>query len=80
MRLPRDMSGEQLGIAIGRLGYQVTRQTGSHLRLTTTAPSEHHFTNPKHDSLQVGPLAAILRDVAAFHGMSRHELLDRLLS
>ena len=36
MKLPRDLSGEQLAHALARLGYQVTRQTGAHLRLTTT--------------------------------------------
>ncbi len=80
MKLPRDLSGAQLAHALARLGYQVTRQTGSHLRLTTTDPSEHHITIPKHDPLRVGTLAAILRDVAEFHGISRHELLDRLFT
>ena len=80
MKLPRDLSGEQLAHALARLGYQVTRQTGSHLRLTTTEPSEHHITIRKHEPLRVGTLAAILRDVAQFHGISRNELLDRLFT
>ena len=80
MKLPRDLSGEQLAHALVRLGYQVTRQTGSHLRLTTTEPSVHHITIPKHEPLRVGTLAAILRDVAQFHGISRNELLDRLFT
>jgi len=80
MKLPRDLSGVQLGVALGRLGYQVTRQTGAHLRLTTTDPSEHHITIPNHAPLRVGTLAAILRDVATFHGMSRDELLGVLFS
>lgn len=78
MKLPRDVSGEQLDYAMGRLGYEVTCQTGSHLRLTTREPSEHHITIPNHDPLRVGTLAAILRDVAAFHGLNRDELIDLL--
>jgi predicted RNA binding protein YcfA (HicA-like mRNA interferase family) len=35
MRLPRDLSGPDLAQALGALGYRVTRQIGSHLRLTT---------------------------------------------
>jgi hypothetical protein len=35
MRLPRDLSGRDLLKALERDGYGVTRQTGSHLRLTT---------------------------------------------
>src|SRR5208283_1532804 len=53
-------------------------QTGAHLRLTTNDPSEHHITIPNHDPLRVGTLAAILRDVAGFHGRSRNELIARL--
>jgi predicted RNA binding protein YcfA (HicA-like mRNA interferase family) len=80
MKLPRDLSGEQLAHALGRLGYQVTRQTGAHMRLTTTDPSEHHITIPNHDPIRVGTLAAILRDLAGFHGMSGDELLDHLFN
>jgi predicted RNA binding protein YcfA (HicA-like mRNA interferase family) len=49
MKLPRDVSGERRALALGKLGYQVTRQTGSHLRLTTSEPAEHHVTIPNHD-------------------------------
>jgi predicted RNA binding protein YcfA (HicA-like mRNA interferase family) len=80
MKLPRDLSGDELAKLLGRLGYHVTRQTGAHLRLTTTQDGEHHVTIPRHDSLRVGTLSAILRDVAAHHGISKDELADRLFS
>ncbi len=35
MRLPRDIDGAQLARALSVLGYQVTRQKGSHIRVTT---------------------------------------------
>lgn len=44
MKLPRDVSGRELAKAAGILGYQITRQTGSHIRLTTTRNGEHHIT------------------------------------
>ena len=44
MRLPRDLSGTELVKALSRVGYRVTRQTGSHVRLTTDHPSQHHVT------------------------------------
>ena len=78
MKLPRDLSGAQLANGLARIGYKTTRQTGSHLRLTTASPSEHHVTIPLHDPLRVGTLAAILLDVADHQEMSRDELLDRL--
>ena len=78
MRLPRDLSGRGLVGALGRLGYDVDRQTGSHIRLTTQRGGEHHMTVPDHDSLKVGTLNAILRDVAEHAGLSRKELLGLL--
>ena len=42
MRLPRDVSGSRLAAALAVLGYTVTRQTGSHIRLTTVQNGDHH--------------------------------------
>ena len=78
MRLPRDRSGADLAKALSRFGYRVTRQTGSHLRLTTDVPSQHHVTIPAHDPLKVGTLAAILGDVAAHLKMTREQLAEKL--
>ena len=78
MKLPRDISGTELAKGLERLGYQITRQTGSHLRLTSGSPIEHHITIPAHDPLKVGTLAAILTDVAAHQKMSRDDLIREL--
>lgn len=78
MKLPRDISGAELAKALKKLGYQITRQTGSHLRLTTTESGEHHVTVPRHDPLRIGTLAGILDDVATHFGMSRDELLIKI--
>ena len=78
MRLPRDVSGDELARALGDLGYRVTRQTGSHLRLTTLEGGEHHVTVTRHTALRVGTLAAILGDVAAHCGSTREALVERL--
>ena len=78
MRLPRDLSGEELAVLLGRYDYQVTRQTSSHMRLTTTRGGEHHVTLPLHKSLRVGTLSAILRDVSEHLDMPRETLLQTL--
>jgi predicted RNA binding protein YcfA (HicA-like mRNA interferase family) len=78
MRLPRNLSGEELITALSRLGYERTRQRGSHVRLTTMENGRHDVTVPLHESLRVGTLSSILRDVAAHFGTSRDELLNRL--
>ena len=80
MKLPRDLTGAELSKRLARLGYTVTRQTGSHLRLTSGQHGEHHVTVPRHAPLRVGTLAAILDAVAAHHGLSRDALLDRLFN
>jgi len=46
MRLPRDVSGADLGRALGRLGYVLVRQKGSHFRYTTSRGGTHHVTIP----------------------------------
>lgn len=42
MRLPRDLSGNDLAQALRQLRYSITRQTGSHLRLTTEQSHNIH--------------------------------------
>jgi len=78
MKLPRNLSGAQLIKALEKLGYQTTRQTGSHVRITSPQPKEHHLTVPLHEPLRVGTLAAILADVAVHHGITRDVLLAKL--
>ncbi|MBS1568295.1 MAG: type II toxin-antitoxin system HicA family toxin [Bacteroidetes bacterium] len=78
MKLPRGLTGKHLIAALGKLGYTVTRQSGSHIRLTTELHGTHHVTIPDHRPLKVGTLSAILRDVAAHHHLERDELI-RLL-
>ena len=79
MRLPRDLSGEELARLLERYGYHVTRRTGSHIRLTTSQEGEHLVTIPAHKHLRVGTLGAILKDVAEHLGLEREALLRSLL-
>ncbi|MGE0875615.1 MAG: type II toxin-antitoxin system HicA family toxin [Burkholderiales bacterium] len=78
MKLPRDLSGADLIKALGGVGYRVTRQTGSHARLTIDAPTRHHVTVPMHDPLKIGTLAGILNDVAGHMKITREQLQARL--
>jgi predicted RNA binding protein YcfA (HicA-like mRNA interferase family) len=80
MRLPRDLSGGELVKLLAKLGYSVTRQKGSHIRVTTDLNGEHHITIPDHDSLKIGTLSDILKSVADHLNLEREELLDRLLN
>jgi predicted RNA binding protein YcfA (HicA-like mRNA interferase family) len=77
-RLPRDLTGESLAKSLSMLGYAQTRQTGSHMRLTTQEGGEHHVTVPRHDPLRVGTLGGILAEVAAHFETSRDDIIQRL--
>ncbi|MDI7248376.1 MAG: type II toxin-antitoxin system HicA family toxin [Bacillota bacterium] len=78
MRLPRNLSGEELARHLRKYGYEVTRQTGSHIRLSTSQGGEHHVTVPRHDTLKLGTLSGVLNDVASHLGMAKESLLERL--
>jgi predicted RNA binding protein YcfA (HicA-like mRNA interferase family) len=78
MKVPRQWSGADLKKALAALGYRETRQTGSHIRMTTTARGEHHVTVPDHKALPLGTLKSILRDVARHFDCTPDEILTRL--
>ena len=78
MRLPRDISGKSLIKALKRNGYVISRQTGSHVRLTIFRDEEHHISVPLHNPLHIGTFASILHDVADHLEVNRNELLKKL--
>lgn len=80
MRLPRDISGIELTKKLNQYGYRITRQTGSHLRLTTQLNGEHHIIIPQHKDLRLGTLSAILTDIAEHLGISKDEIIGELFS
>jgi predicted RNA binding protein YcfA (HicA-like mRNA interferase family) len=78
MKLPRDIHGPQLVKALRVLGYEVTRQRGSHIRITTMLDGEHHEAVPAHSPIKTGTLSGILKGVAAHHRLTVAELLSRI--
>jgi predicted RNA binding protein YcfA (HicA-like mRNA interferase family) len=75
MKLPRDVSGSELGKALRALGYERTRQRGSHMRYTTLRDGEHHVVIPNHSPMKFGTFHGILKDVATHHRLTVEELL-----
>ena len=78
MRLPRDIDGPQLVKALAILGYEATRQKGSHIRVTTQQNGENHEVIPYHHPIKTRTLSSILKHVAAHHRMSVDDLLKML--
>ena len=80
MRIPRDIDGDKLARLLSKYDYELTRQTGSHIRLTTSRNGEHHLTVPKHKQLKVGTLNAIVSDVAQHLSLPKDQVLRELFN
>ncbi len=78
MRLPRDISATELTSSLQKLGYSISRQKGSHIRLTTTVNGVHHITVPNHNPIKLGTLSSILTDVATHFNQSKDDIAKQL--
>jgi len=78
VKTPRNVSGSELVKALRVLDYERIRQDGSHIRLTTELDGEYHVTVPNHAPLRLGTFKSILKLVAAHHGLTVEELLEKL--
>jgi predicted RNA binding protein YcfA (HicA-like mRNA interferase family) len=78
MKHPRDLSAEDLVQRLKPLGYRVTRQVGSHMRLTTEQNGQHHITIPAHKQITIGKINALLWDLVQHFGMDRKVLMAML--
>ena len=79
MRLPRNLSGDELVKRPKVFGYAPSRQRGSHVRVTTQQNGEHHVTVPRHSPLRLGTLSGILQSVADHFALTRDEVLERIM-
>jgi predicted RNA binding protein YcfA (HicA-like mRNA interferase family) len=57
VKLPRDLSGPEIVRALQRMGFEVQRQRGSHIRLVKGSA---RVTVPNHGAVNVRTLASIL--------------------
>ncbi len=81
MRIPRDLSGADLAKRLSSYGYAITRQTGSHMRLSRQdGDQQQHLTIPAHKPIRVGTLRQILKDVALQLGSSVDEVIRAIES
>ena len=80
MRLPRDLSGEDLaGLLRRHYGYRLVRQRGSHMTLAAAIRgTEHSVTIPRHRQIRVGTLSSIMSDVAERLGLTQDEVRREL--
>lgn len=71
MKLPRDLSGDEVIKALRRLGFVTVRQEGSHVRLEKNGRG---VTVPQHRALVPKTLQSVLRQA----GVSLEALLEKL--
>ncbi|MDB5288473.1 MAG: type toxin-antitoxin system HicA family toxin [Mucilaginibacter sp.] len=78
-KLPRDISGQQLVKLLSKYGYEVTRQKGSHIRVSKPfVNGDHHLTIPNHSPLKLGTFNSILSEASEKLKVSKDELLNNL--
>ena len=71
MKLPRDVSGKDAVTALRRLGFVVTRQDGSHIRMSKGG---FHVTVPNHKAILPKTLQSLLRQA----GISLEDFIAEL--
>lgn len=78
MKPPRNVRGTELVKALRVLGYEVSRQCGSHICVTTQLDGENKEVIPNHHPIKTGTLSGILKRIASHHGLSVDDLLQKL--
>jgi len=64
MKVPRDVNANALIKLMERFGYNIVRQTGSHIRLSKVInDNEHAITVPNHKPIKIGTLHNIAKDI-----------------
>ena len=71
MKLPRDVCGVEAARALRRLGFEVQRQTGSHLILR---PEARTVVIPRYKPLKPGTFKGVLEQA----GLSLKEFVEQL--
>jgi predicted RNA binding protein YcfA (HicA-like mRNA interferase family) len=76
MKLPRDLSGEELVEHLcKRWEYVRIHQVGSHVILQTEHPAPHRIAVPAHSPLRIGTLNGILSSIATHKDVPKEAIL-----
>ena len=79
MKIPRDVSSDKIVQLLKKYEYKITRQTGSHIRLTSNIKgTEHNITIPKQKGLRIGTLNNILSDISRYLEIDKESFIQNL--
>jgi len=78
-KTPRDVSGKDLVKVLSKYGYEVMRQSGSHIRMSIiTIDGAKNVTVPNHTSIKLGTLMSIINEASSQLNISKEELINKL--
>ena len=78
-KIPRDIGSGELTDRLKAFGYTVSRQTGSHIRLTATIDSnEQSITIPAHNPIKIGTLNRILLELSQQLKIEKSRIIHEL--
>jgi predicted RNA binding protein YcfA (HicA-like mRNA interferase family) len=78
-KTPRDVSGKDLVKVLSKYGYEVVRQSGSHIRMSIiTSDGVKNVTIPNHASIKLGTLMSIINEVSSQLNISREDIINKL--
>lgn len=78
-KVPRDVSGKDLIKVLSKYGYEVVRQSGSHIRLSIKLnDGVKNITIPNHDPIKLGTLMAIVNDVSEQLKINKEDIINKL--
>lgn len=78
-KIPRDIGAEKLIKLLKNLGYEKTRQNGSHIRIQCEKNHQiHKVTIPNHNPIKIGTLNNILDSIAVYQRLSKEQLIQKL--
>ena len=77
MRLPSDLTGQELVKGLKQLGFEKLRQSGSHV-IVVYLETNDTISIPLHRPIKRGTLRSILKSVEELTGKNLFEILDAL--
>ena len=73
------ISGKRLIKVLDKLGYNIIKQRGSHIKIMKeTVAGTHSITIPNHDEIAKGTLNDILNKVSIWNQISKEDLIQMI--
>jgi predicted RNA binding protein YcfA (HicA-like mRNA interferase family) len=78
-KIPRDISGRKLAKLLEKYGYEIIRESASHMRLISKyKDKKHKITIPDHNPIKIGTLNNILNDIANYLKVDKKKIIEEL--